>query len=80
MSTNTATDNTATDTATKDTLSKARVVDMVMKTQSDALQVMCHFLQLAQLKGVYNIEESAKIWEAIGMFIIRNPDAPSVDV
>lgn len=34
-----------------------------------ALNVMVSFLNLAQKRGAYNIDESAKIWECIKKFI-----------
>jgi hypothetical protein len=48
---------------------KFRLVDMEITNQSDALQVMCHFLAIAQQKGAFTLEESSKIWEAFKLFI-----------
>ena len=54
---------------------KIRVVDMKLGNQNDALQVMCHFLAIAQKHGVYTMAESSKVWEAINFFI--QPDGNS---
>jgi len=45
-----------------------RMVDIEVKNQNDALQLMVGFLTRAQQKGVFTIEESAKIWQCIEIF------------
>jgi hypothetical protein len=45
-----------------------RMVDIEVKNQNDALQLMVGFLTRAQQKGVFTIEESAKIWQCIEVF------------
>jgi len=37
--------------------------------ENTALNLMVSFLQIAQKRGVFNLEESSKIWECIKMFI-----------
>ena len=36
--------------------------------QNAALNTMVHFLNLAQKRGVFTFEESAKIWECLKVF------------
>lgn len=45
-----------------------RLVDIEIKDENTALNVMVNFLGLAQKRGVFSIDESAKIWECIKMF------------
>lgn len=46
-----------------------RLVDIKIDSEPIALNVMVQFLTLAHKRGVYSLEESAKIWECISMFI-----------
>jgi hypothetical protein len=39
-----------------------------IQNENDALNVMVSFLNLAQRRGVFSINESAKIWECIRVF------------
>lgn len=45
-----------------------RLVDVQIKDENTALNVMVGFLNLAHKRGVFTIDESAKIWECIKMF------------
>ena len=45
-----------------------KLVDVVVKDENTALNVMVHFLGLAQKRGVFSFDESAKIWECIKVF------------
>jgi hypothetical protein len=45
-----------------------RLVDVPIKDQQDALQLLVTFINLAQSRGVYKMDESAKIYECIKMF------------
>lgn len=47
---------------------KKKVSDIVVNTQTDALNVLVGFVNLAQQRGVFSIEESAKIWECVNKF------------
>ena len=47
---------------------EVRLVDVVIKDENVALNVMVSFLTLAHKRGVFTIDESAKIWECIKMF------------
>ena len=37
--------------------------------ETDALNMLVSFVNIAQRRGVYNVQESAKIWECIQMFM-----------
>lgn len=45
-----------------------KIVDIPVRDENDALNVMVSFLSLAQKRGVFTIDESAKIWECIKVF------------
>jgi hypothetical protein len=45
-----------------------RLVDIPLNTQQDALQLIVTFLNLAQKRGAFTLDESAKLWECIKMF------------
>lgn len=45
-----------------------RLVDVNIKDENVALNVMVSFLTLAHKRGVFSIDESAKIYECIKMF------------
>jgi hypothetical protein len=47
---------------------KTRLVDISLNTQQDALQLMVTFIHLAQKRGAFTLDESAKIWECMKMF------------
>ena len=51
---------------------QVRLVDVAITNQNIALNVVFSFVALAQQRGVFNIQESAKIWECIKLF---RPDA-----
>jgi hypothetical protein len=45
-----------------------KLVDIQINDENIALNVMVSFLSLAQKRGVFTLDESAKIWECIKMF------------
>jgi hypothetical protein len=45
-----------------------KLVDVQIKDENTALNVMVSFLSLAQKRGVFTFDESAKIWECIKVF------------
>jgi len=45
-----------------------RLVDVAVNDENTALNIMLGFLTIAQQKGAYSLEESAKIWECIKIF------------
>lgn len=47
---------------------EVKLVDVVINNENTALNVMVSFLGLAQKRGAFSIDESAKIWECIKMF------------
>jgi hypothetical protein len=52
-----------------------RLVDVPIQNENTALNVMAGFLNLAQRRGAFSIEESAKIYECVRVFAPK--DAPS---
>ena len=44
---------------------------LVIADENTALNVMVSFLHMAQKRGAFNIQESAKAWECIQMFMKR---------
>lgn len=47
---------------------EVKLVDIPIKDENTSLNVMVSFLVLAQKRGVFTFEESAKIWECIKVF------------
>ena len=47
---------------------EVKLVDIPIRDENTALNVMVNFLSLAQKRGVFSFDESAKIWECIKMF------------
>jgi hypothetical protein len=47
---------------------KARLVDMPVNNANEALNMLVTFLNLAQKRGAFTIDESAKIWSCIQFF------------
>ena len=45
-----------------------RLVDIEVKDENTALNLLVSFVNVAHKKGVYSLDESAKIWECIKMF------------
>jgi len=45
-----------------------RLVDVQVTNANEALNVLVSFLNLAQKRGAFTIDESAKIWECIKQF------------
>lgn len=48
---------------------QSSLVDSNVSNENDALNVMVSFLHLAQKRGAFNFQESAKIWECVKLFI-----------
>ncbi len=57
-----------TETVTQPPPKEVKLVDIQIKDENIALNVMVSFLSLAQKRGVFTFDESAKIWECIKMF------------
>jgi len=47
---------------------QVKLVDIEITDANVALNTLVGFLNLAQRRGVYSIDESGKIWECIKMF------------
>ena len=47
---------------------EVKLVNVSIKDENTALNVMVSFLSLAQKRGAFGIDESAKIWECIQLF------------
>ena len=45
-----------------------KLVDVSVTNPSEALNVLVSFVSLAQKRGAFTIDESAKIWECIKQF------------
>jgi len=54
---------------------EVRLVDVVVSDENIALNLMVGFLSLGQKRGVFSIDESAKIWDCIKMFQKSHPSA-----
>lgn len=47
---------------------KVKLVDIPINDENTSLNIIVSFLSLAQKRGAFSIEESAKIYECIKMF------------
>lgn len=47
---------------------QTRLVDVQVTNQNEALQLIVTFLHLAQKRGAFTLDESAKLWECIRHF------------
>jgi hypothetical protein len=47
---------------------EVRLTDVQITDENTSLNVMVSFLNVAQKRGIFSFEESAKIWECIKMF------------
>jgi hypothetical protein len=47
---------------------QVRLVDLPLTNQQEALQLIVTFLNLAQKRGAFTLDESAKLWDCIKMF------------
>jgi hypothetical protein len=45
-----------------------RLVEIPVTNQNDALQLIVTFLNLAQKRGSFTLDESAKLWECVKHF------------
>ena len=48
--------------------SQVNISNVPITNQNDALQMLVYFINVAQKRGTYSIEESAKIYECIKIF------------
>jgi len=47
---------------------EVKLVDIAVTDENIALNVLVSFLNLAQRRGAFTIDESSKIWECVKMF------------
>jgi hypothetical protein len=47
---------------------EVKLIDVEIVNENVALNVLVSFLNLAQRRGVFSIDESAKIWECVKKF------------
>lgn len=52
---------------------EVKITEVNIDSENVALNVMVGLLNLAQRRGAYNMEESAKAWECIKMFMRTTP-------
>jgi len=56
-----------------------KLTDIEVTNENVALNIMVSFLNAAQRRGAFSIDEAAKIWECIQMFVNSNKTADSMD-
>ena len=56
-------------TTEQNTEKQIRFVDVEVSSDNVALNLMVAFLNMAQRRGAYSMDESAKIWECVRRFI-----------
>jgi len=54
-----------------------KLVDQEITDQNKALNLLVSFINLAQKRGAFSIDESAKIWECVKFFTTPSPGASS---
>jgi len=55
-------------TPTEEKKPEVKLVDVVVTDENIALNVLVSFLSLAQRRGAFGMDESAKIWECVQKF------------
>jgi hypothetical protein len=60
-------DNNA-NTSTQHLTNQIRLVDVDVTDENTALNLLVSFITLAHKRGVFTLDESAKIWECIKIF------------
>ena len=61
-------DQTVTENPIVEKPAPIKLVDVVIADEVMALNVMVSFLNLAQKRGAFSLDESAKIWECVKKF------------
>ena len=56
-----------------------KLTDVEVTSENMALNVMVGFLNVAQRRGVFTMEESSKVWEAVRMFVRTEPPMDQSD-
>jgi len=52
--------------------SQSKLVDQEVSDQNNALNLLVSFINLAQKRGAFSLDESSKIWECIKFFTQPN--------
>ena len=52
------------------------IMTVDIANENVALNILVSFINIAQKRGTFNLEESARIWECVQKFIIQPPAAP----
>jgi hypothetical protein len=60
------------------TINTQNVVDKPVENENQALNVLVTFLSMAQSRGAFNLQESAKIWECVQKFNTMKTASPKV--
>jgi len=47
---------------------QTRLVDVPVTNQNEALQLLVTFLNLAQKRGAFTLDEAAKLWDCVKYF------------
>jgi len=64
--------------AQETTTTQPSIMTVDIKDENVALNIMVSFLNIAQKRGAFNLEESARIWQCVQKFIIQAPtDVPT---
>jgi hypothetical protein len=58
---------------------QVKLSDLTINSENDALNYMVGFLELAQRRGVYTLEEAAKINECVAKFRKEAPQQQSTE-
>ena len=58
---------------------QVKLSDLTINSENDALNYMVGFLELAQRRGVYTLEEAAKINECVAKFRREAPQQQSTE-
>ena len=66
------------DTTTTET-PKILLVDVPLENSNSALNVMISFMTIAQKRGAFTLQESAKLWECIKFFTGEEPIMVAAD-
>ena len=54
---------------TSEKLQAPNLNDVKVTNENEALNMMVSFLHMAQKRGAFNLQESAKIWECVQIFM-----------
>ena len=57
-------------TTTPEQSTQPSIMTVPIADENVALNIMVSFLNIAQKRGTFNLEESARIWECVQKFII----------